>query len=208
MSTDLPRLVSGPDPSQRVQSQGTDVESFDWAVESFRGGHWTSLLFAVTVLSACARGAQPPTTDKPQPPDVPKPAPAPPAAGADTQPPAELKVAQLADEPILTIGHGAFFDRNGTQIPLTLAFVDYAQRYYHDQMAAALRGSDKQAFATLEQIANGSEAKGQDRLLLRSETLEWLLAVLPASPYKQQVEPKVRGLNHALNWVVPERADL
>jgi hypothetical protein len=194
------------------------TESLPSRRETFRVGHWTSLLYLMTVLVSCARGSQTPAAQEPpQPGDVPPtPPPAAPAAPAApgapaAQPPispSELKVEQLVDEPILTTGHGAFFDRNGKQIPITLAFVDYAQRYYREQMAAALRGSDKQAFAAFEQTGNASDAKGQDLLVLRNESLEWLLDALPPSPYKQQVEPKIHALKQALTWIVPERADL
>lgn len=169
-------------------------------VESLGSRSTRALLLAI--VSSCARGSQVPAT--------PGDTQTTPREETGSQPagPAELKLEQLADQPILTTGHGAFFDRNGVQIPVTLAFVDYAQRYYRDQMVAALGADDKRAFAAFEQRANASGAKGQDQLVLQNESLEWLLAALPDSRYKQQVAPKLRALAYSLNWVVPERADL
>lgn len=185
------------------------MEALRSCCENFLGGSLTRLLCVMSVLSSCARSSPPTGThEMPNPSDV-APTPQPATGTIQTHAsPLDLKVEQLADEPILTTGHGAFFDRNGKQIPITLAFVDYAQRYYRDQIAASLRGIDKQAFAAFEQTADASEFKGQDKLVLRSESLEWLLDALPEGAYKQQVAGKIRALKFALNWVVPERASL
>jgi hypothetical protein len=92
---------------------------------------------------------------------------------------------------------------------VTLDFVEYAQRYYHDQMAAALRGKARKDFEAVERSVNASlDAKGQEALLLQSESLERLLDALPDSPYKQRVAGNVRALETTLRWVLPERDDL
>src|ERR1051326_2570014 len=43
-----------------------------------------------------------------------------------------------ADEPIAYIGHGAFFDRRGKEIKLTQEFVENAQAYYRQKLAASV----------------------------------------------------------------------
>lgn len=170
-----------------------------------------AIVLMVVAISACTPSVTPPPPSTPAPPtSTPQPPlqAAPPPETPD-EPPAELKVSQLDDEPIAFTGHGALFDRNGKQIPVTLAFVEYAQRYYHDQMAGALRGKAKQDFEATERSANASlDAKGQEALVLQSETLEWLLDALPDSPYKQRAARGVHSLKAVLQWVLPEQDDL
>ena len=63
-----------------------------------------------------------------------------------------------SEQPIAYIGHGAFFDHTGKQIPLTQAFVEQAQAWYREDLLRSLGPKRKKAFTRFEeQLRDGVE---------------------------------------------------
>ena len=83
---------------------------------------------------------------------------------------------QAAEEPIAKIGHGAFFDHSGKQIPLTLEFVAKAQEWYKAKFLSDLSSEKQLDFSILESKFN-SENKSMDQtsLTVQQYSLEWML---------------------------------
>jgi hypothetical protein len=89
-----------------------------------------------------------------------------------------------SEQPIAYIGHGAFFDHSGNQIPVTQAFVEKAQAWYREDMLTSLDSGKNKQFARFKrQLHKGVKMQGQERLVVQQRTLEWLLA----KRYKQEV---------------------
>ncbi len=112
-------------------------------------------------------------------------------------------------EPIATTGHGAFFDRDGRQIPVTLSFAATAQAWYRTRLTDALTAAKKREFAAYEtRLLTGLNAQGQDLLILQHQALEWLLANTTSDNLKLQSAAKIRALRQAMNWKLSDQADL
>ncbi len=112
-------------------------------------------------------------------------------------------------QPIAGTGHGAFFDGDGKQIPLSLGFVDQAHAWYRARLVAGLPDPQKEQFAAFEKLLyQGSQAAGQDKLLLQHQALEWLLANSGAKELGPHTANKLRALRHAMQWKLPDQADL
>jgi len=112
-----------------------------------------------------------------------------------------------SEEPIAYIGHGAFFDRQGNEIQLTQAFVERAQAWYREDMLPALSVRQKSEFATLEQqLYAGVPAQSQARLVARQRMLASLLAISPRHRNNDRTLGKLRALEYALTWRLPEQA--
>lgn len=112
-------------------------------------------------------------------------------------------------EPIAATGHGGFFGPDGRQIPLTLRFVEEAQAWYRTKLISSLKANGKREFAAYEKrLLAGLDVAGQDRLVLRHQALEWLLANTPSDDLKVRTAAKVRALRYAMSWKLPERDDL
>jgi hypothetical protein len=110
-------------------------------------------------------------------------------------------------EPIAYVGHGAFFDGKGNQIPITRGFVAGAQAWYRTKLLAGLNASQKDEFANFERRLNdGLQVEGQARLLVEHRQLEWLVA--NSKEVDSRIVGKLNALKYALNWKLPERADL
>ena len=112
-------------------------------------------------------------------------------------------------EPIAYTGHGAFFDQNGKQIPVTLSFVTRAQAWYRTKLLNGLSAGQKREFAAYEKrLRAGLTVQGQDLLVLQHQALEWLLANTTVADVKLQTAAKLRALRHEMNWRLPEQDDL
>ena len=73
------------------------------------------------------------------------------------------------DEPIAYIGHGAFFDRSGTEISPSLKFIDDAQNWYRNALAAKLTDAKRDEFNKLElKLTGGIKLNQQSQLVLNS----------------------------------------
>ena len=108
------------------------------------------------------------------------------------------------EQPIAYIGHGAFFDHTGNQIPLTQAFVEQAQAWYREDMHAGLDMGKKKEFSRFEQrLHDGMKMQGQERLVVQQRTLEWLLANSPKYKDDDRTLGKLRALAYALSWRLP-----
>ena len=109
------------------------------------------------------------------------------------------------EEPIAYIGHGAFFDRKGNEIPLTQAFVETAQTWYREDMLSALTARQKRDFAVFERrLYDGVQVQGQARLVMRQRALEWLVAASPRHKNDDRTLGKLRALAYALTRPLPE----
>src|SRR5262245_36506107 len=108
------------------------------------------------------------------------------------------------EEPIAYVGHGAFFDNQGNEIRVTQAFVEKAQRWYREEMLAALTATQKRDFAAFEQqLDSGVPAQGQARLAARQRALEWLLAASPKHKNDDRIAGKLHALQAALTRPLP-----
>jgi hypothetical protein len=114
-------------------------------------------------------------------------------------------VCAQSEEPIAYTGHGAFFDRNGNQIPPTQTFVNKAQAWYREDMLAALNASQKRDFAALERrLYEGMPARGQARLMARQRALDWLFVNSPKHMGDDRLLGKLRALEFALTRPLPK----
>lgn len=112
-------------------------------------------------------------------------------------------------EPIAATGHGGFFAADGHQIPVTLGFVADAQAWYRKKLVSALPPAKKREFAAYERrLQAGLDLRGQDRLVLRHQALEWLLANTRSERLRVQTASKLRALRFAMEWKLPETDDL
>ncbi|QQZ31102.1 hypothetical protein HMY34_19975 (plasmid) [Thiothrix subterranea] len=112
-------------------------------------------------------------------------------------------------EPIAIVGHGGFFDQKGTQIPLSLSFADKTQIWYRDQLMKNLSSEQKSAFAAYEKrLYGGMNAKGQNKLIIQHQAIEWLLANAKLNDSQSQMAGKLSALRYAMNWKLPEQGSL
>jgi hypothetical protein len=111
-------------------------------------------------------------------------------------------------EPIAYIGHGAFFDQKGNEIPVTQAFVQSAQSWYRAELISGADEAAKRKFADLEQsLYKGVDLKGQNRLVAQQRALELLFFQSPKHEEDHRMLGKLRALEYALNWQLPEQAE-
>jgi len=109
-------------------------------------------------------------------------------------------------EPIAYIGHGGFFDHDGKQIELTVEFVAKAQDWYRAKLLSNLSASNKEAFGRLEEKLNTAfKVEGQSRLVVRQRMLEWLIGHSEEAKLDHRTVGKLRALEYALAWKLPER---
>ena len=112
------------------------------------------------------------------------------------------------EEPIASIGHGAFFDGTGKEIRLTLEFVEKAQEWYRQDMLPGLNARQQRDFADFERrLSEGLTLQGQSRLVVRQRALEWLLVNSPKYRDDHRRSGKFRALEYALMWRLPAQAD-
>ena len=110
------------------------------------------------------------------------------------------------EQPIAYIGHGGFFDHMGNQIQLTQAFVEQAQAWYREDMLTGLDARKKSEFSGFEQrLHDGVKMQGQTRLVVQQRTLEWLFANSPKHKDDDRTLGKLRALEYALSWRLPEQ---
>ncbi|MBK8277280.1 MAG: hypothetical protein IPK92_16060 [Nitrospira sp.] len=111
-----------------------------------------------------------------------------------------------SEQPIAYIGHGAFFDHSGNQIPLTMAFVEQAQAWYRKDLLTGLDKGKKKAFARFEgRLREGVTMQGQERLVVHQRSLDWLLANSLKYKDDDRTLGKLRALEYALLWQVPKQ---
>ncbi|MCE7913768.1 MAG: VCBS repeat-containing protein, partial [Nitrosomonas sp. PRO4] len=115
---------------------------------------------------------------------------------------------QAAEEPIAKIGHGAFFDHSGKQIPLTLEFVAKAQEWYKAKFLSDLSSEKQLDFSILESKFN-SENKSMDQtsLTVQQYSLEWMLMNSRLLSSDFRMIGKMRALKNALLWKIPDNTE-
>jgi len=112
-------------------------------------------------------------------------------------------------EPIAYIGHGAFFDHDGKQIVPTSKFVAKAHDWYRTKLLLGLKDDKKAEFLKLEKQLNASvKAEGQANLVVSHHLIDWLLAHSKGVNRDGRTLGKLNALKYALNWQLPDRADL
>jgi hypothetical protein len=112
------------------------------------------------------------------------------------------------DEPISSVGHGAFFDRKGQQIVPTAEFVAKAQDWYRQRLLAMAGPTKKAQFAAFERRLNeGLGAQGQAALALRQRSLAWLVARSPRTVKVGRMQMKINALEHRLGWLLASHDD-
>src|SRR4051812_11204158 len=85
------------------------------------------------------------------------------------------RVIAQEEEPIASIGHGAFFDHQGNQLEVTQEFVERVQRWYRRLLLADLTDRQRAEFADFERrLTKGLGVTGQERLVVEHRALEWL----------------------------------
>lgn len=98
----------------------------------------------------------------------------------------------IGDNPLLTVGHGAFFTPDGKQVAPDLEFVQRAQRYNIETLRAAARDRKGIALAETRTLIDSAV---NDRVIADAIYLDWLIDV---------VEPEnaatLRAINNALRW--------
>jgi len=118
-----------------------------------------------------------------------------------------LAVAQT-EQPISYIGHGAFFDSKGNEIPVTQAFVAKAQAWYRKDFLSGASEVTKREFAGFEErLFHGVEMTGQTRLVAQQRSLEWLFFRSTKHAEDDRTLGKLRALQYALTWRLPEEGD-
>lgn len=111
------------------------------------------------------------------------------------------------EEPIAYIGHGAFFDSKGNEIQMTQEFVAGAQAWYRTELLSGLDESKKRELSAFEKrLYGGVDMKGQTRLVVQQRTLQWLFFKSPKHQENDRMLGKLRALDYALTWKLPERA--
>ena len=139
------------------------------------GWRWTRLLAAGCLLSVVALGVTP------------------------------RRVWAQTEEPIAYIGHGAFFDRDGKQIPLTQTFISKAQAWYRQAMLSGLDGQQKRDFEAFERgLYEAVPAHGQERPIAQQRALDWLLSNSPQRKNDDRLQGKLRAMQVALARPLPE----
>lgn len=111
------------------------------------------------------------------------------------------------EEPIAYIGHGAFFDAKGNEIPVTQEFVDRAHTWYRANLMAGLDERKRREFTELEQrLQKGIRMDGQTRLVVQQRALEWLFANSSRHQDDHRTLGKLRALSYALTWRLHAKA--
>ena len=116
--------------------------------------------------------------------------------------------AQLPNEPIAYIGHGAMFDQSGREIPPTPSFILQAQTWYLTTLRAKAAAYQRAELAKLEQdLSRGLTLDQQSRLVLNTYLIDWLL-----DRTKIQERDRIRGKNNLmrflLQWKLSEIKDI
>ncbi|MEA2343761.1 MAG: hypothetical protein QOF63_1930 [Thermoanaerobaculia bacterium] len=106
------------------------------------------------------------------------------------------------EEPIAYIGHGAFFDSKGKQIPVTAQWVEATQEWYRKKLVAALPEQKKSAYAGYhKRLFAEVRGEGQTGLVVRQQELDWLLA--NAAKVDPRTVGKLNALKYELEWQLP-----
>jgi len=118
-----------------------------------------------------------------------------------------VQASAAPEQPIAYIGHGEFFEASGKQIPLSLEFVAQAQSWYREELSAGLDERKAFEFAQFErELFDGVPKSGQARLVFEQRAIEWLFAQSPAHENDDRMLGKLRALDFALTFTLPDRS--
>ncbi|HKI05402.1 MAG TPA: hypothetical protein VKK31_25705 [Thermoanaerobaculia bacterium] len=112
------------------------------------------------------------------------------------------------DEPIASVGHGAFFDGNGRQIVPTVEFMAKAQDWYRNRLVSGLNGKQQAQFSSFEQrLVKGLNPVGQAGLIMKQRSLDWLVVNSPRIAAEGRMQLKLNALKFRLNWQLPRHGE-
>jgi hypothetical protein len=114
--------------------------------------------------------------------------------------------AQQPGDPIADVGHGAFFDQSGNEIPLTRPFVEGALARYRERLLATLDEERRREFASLEgQLLQDLPTDDpQTRLVIQQRSLERLFALSSEADTDHRTLGVLRALGYALTFRLPD----
>jgi len=115
--------------------------------------------------------------------------------------------AAQTEQPISYIGHGAFFDSKGNEIEVTKEFVAKAQAWYRESLLSSVTPDTQKELAGFEKrLFSGVEMTGQTRLVAQQRSLQWLFSRSLKHSEDDRTLGKLRALQYALTWRLPDRA--
>lgn len=88
--------------------------------------------------------------------------------------PAPADVPLFTEDPIASIGHGAFFDKHGKQIPIKKEFLLKAQQYYMADLNSGTSVKLNSDFSNFKSNVPNAGADEQGALIANSALLDWL----------------------------------
>jgi hypothetical protein len=110
-------------------------------------------------------------------------------------------------EPIHFVGHGAMFDRTGTQIESTFDNVSKIQAWYRSNLLKKSNSLTQARFKEVErEFHKQTRAGEQERLVVNGNLLNWLAAHSPHAD-NERLHSKLLLLNRALKYSLPKAAD-
>jgi hypothetical protein len=121
---------------------------------------------------------------------------------------AEVPGVKLAASPIAYVGHGALFDRDGSQLALTPELVQGIQELYIDELLASAARDLKDVFTEKQRRVWGGGAWGiRDTLYANAALIDWLLDQTRESAPSEDAE-RVSGHNVLLRNAVTSEAGI
>lgn len=112
------------------------------------------------------------------------------------------------EEPIASVGHGAFFDRSGRQVAPTVEWVGRAQAWYRARLLAGLTENQQGEFAVFERrLGERLNVSGQARLVVQQRSLDWLVARTPRTAANGRMRGKLNALKSELGWRLPRSSN-
>ena len=107
-------------------------------------------------------------------------------------------------EPIAYIGHGAFFERDGRQIAMTVQIRGARPGLVSPTSAGRPgQGLENQLGAFEGRLFEGVPAQGQTRLILQQRSLLWL-AARSRRGVDHRIAGKLNALTYLLQWQLPD----
>ena len=90
--------------------------------------------------------------------------------------PRAAQVQTVEDEPIAYVGHGAMFDKHGTELAPTIRFIRQAQEWYMADLLKRVGKKQQTQFSSLKQeMTTNLAVDEQSQLVLNSSLMDWLI---------------------------------
>lgn len=115
----------------------------------------------------------------------------------------------VTEEPIAIVGHGAFFDKSGKQIVVTLDFAERAQLWYRAAILEQAGEKERSTFLNEEkQALEGLTANRQEQLILQNQLLQNVSTGESTSLANKKFSAKLSALRYQMNWALPFKENL